>query len=336
MARPRLIDVAARAGVSRTAASAALGGYGRVAESTRARVKEAAEALGYETNRVARDLRTRRASAIGLYLPNGSSGHAYYMEFAFGAAERARAAQYPVVLLAAGESDSALARDLVGGYVIVDPLDDDDFVHRIIGQEKPVISGEAPENPESVTAVVAADHHTMMGRVLDHLDAQGARRPALISPPQTSSWARQINSAYENWCLAHARKSAVTVAPFIADPSAIGPPLQNLFDGPEKPDAIVCAQDEIAAAVAGILGGWGYVIGTDLLLVSYVDSLSNRLNSPPITAVDLRPREHGAHCAELLLDVLRDEAPRDGAPAIVAHDIELYVRTSTTGSPRTS
>src|SRR5690242_14101513 len=46
--RARLVDVAERAGVSRTTASAALGGRGRIGEETRRHVLAVAAAMGYE------------------------------------------------------------------------------------------------------------------------------------------------------------------------------------------------------------------------------------------------------------------------------------------------
>ena len=81
MGRPRLTDVAERAGVSRTTASAALGGTGRIGDRTRARVLAVAAEMGYEVNRQAQNLRTQRAGAIAVYLPPNSTGHEYYLAF---------------------------------------------------------------------------------------------------------------------------------------------------------------------------------------------------------------------------------------------------------------
>ncbi len=61
-------DVAAAAGVSVTTVSHVLNGVdgARVAEKTRARVQEAAEALSYSPSPLAKGLRTRRTKTIGL------------------------------------------------------------------------------------------------------------------------------------------------------------------------------------------------------------------------------------------------------------------------------
>lgn len=66
--RPTLKDVAARAGVSITTVSVVLNKQRegvRVPESTRERVRKAAEELGYQPNEMARGLRRRSSQAIG-------------------------------------------------------------------------------------------------------------------------------------------------------------------------------------------------------------------------------------------------------------------------------
>ncbi|GAB4253953.1 MAG: hypothetical protein OHK005_21000 [Candidatus Methylacidiphilales bacterium] len=63
MAKPRLHDVAARAGVSLATASAALNGLAIVRESTRLRVEQAARELGYRRDASAAVLASRRQRA---------------------------------------------------------------------------------------------------------------------------------------------------------------------------------------------------------------------------------------------------------------------------------
>ena len=67
---PTLSSVAAAAGVSTSTASRALSGHPSVLPSTRARVQAAAAALGYQLNRTASALRTRRTGLLGLVLNN--------------------------------------------------------------------------------------------------------------------------------------------------------------------------------------------------------------------------------------------------------------------------
>src|SRR4051812_32017384 len=68
MARVRMADVAARAGVSTATVSMVLNGVTstRISSQTQQRVREAAEAIGYKPNSVARSLRTQQTRLVGL------------------------------------------------------------------------------------------------------------------------------------------------------------------------------------------------------------------------------------------------------------------------------
>src|SRR5512143_1201618 len=65
-----IVDVAREAGVSYTTVSRVLSGYEFVRESTRSRVMEAVERLGYVANLQARSLAGGRSQIIGLLVPN--------------------------------------------------------------------------------------------------------------------------------------------------------------------------------------------------------------------------------------------------------------------------
>ena len=64
--RPTIIDVAARAGVSKSLVSAGHAGDPRVAESSRLRIEETARELGYRTNWAARSPSTLRSGTVGV------------------------------------------------------------------------------------------------------------------------------------------------------------------------------------------------------------------------------------------------------------------------------
>lgn len=68
--RVTLQDVAARAGVSRSAASLALRGDGRLAPDTRERVLLAMAELGYVYNRTAAAMRTKQSRLVGIIVTN--------------------------------------------------------------------------------------------------------------------------------------------------------------------------------------------------------------------------------------------------------------------------
>jgi DNA-binding LacI/PurR family transcriptional regulator len=69
VARPRIGDVAERAGVSKTAVSFAFNRPERLNEATMERILAVAEELGYRPSPIARRLAARRTNQIGLVVP---------------------------------------------------------------------------------------------------------------------------------------------------------------------------------------------------------------------------------------------------------------------------
>src|SRR6266852_4517532 len=130
---PTLLDIARAAGVSRTTASAALGGNGRVSSATRDHVRAVADRLGYVGNPTARHLRTGRRSAIGVYVAENLFAYAFYMEYIFGIAEAMRQEGFAVTLLSASAGRvSRTTMSQIDGVIVADPLAHDPVVRQLL------------------------------------------------------------------------------------------------------------------------------------------------------------------------------------------------------------
>jgi len=321
-----LLDVARVAGVSRTTASAALGGSGRISDATRERVLLAAQRLGYMANPAARHLRRGTLGILGLYLPNQVLSLAYYMNFAFGAAEQARVRGFALTLLAPSLGGHRSAEVPVDGFLTVDPLARDPAVGELLHSGLPVVTGERYLGDGPAPAgVVESDHAAGMTELLDHLADAGARSPALIAPGDESSWARSLRVAYGEWCRARGIRERLSDIAFNASADAVRRAASALLAEEPPPDAIVSAPDGGAIGIVGAASDVGRRVGDDLLVAACVDSVTMELASPAITALDLRPREFGRTCVETLVRVVNG----DPAPRHTVHPIELIRRAST-------
>ncbi|MFI7228186.1 LacI family DNA-binding transcriptional regulator [Nonomuraea angiospora] len=387
-----ILTVAREAGVSKTTASDALRGSGRVSERTREAVAQVAERLGYVPNGSARHLRKASTGTIGLHVPEVLTRSSYYMSFVFGVVEQAARHDYDVTLITSGQRRSRPPR--VDGLVLGDPLGGDPVVESLMATGLPTVSCERFPGSRQADGVVWSEHASMLGRLLDHLRESGASRPALIVAGDESDWAASVHRGYLEWCAAHgvvplvrrvsfdasgdevrsAARALLDAAPPIraqgepalatrppaaqgsgeaaglgpveaaglgrggatdsepgeatdlgtGEATDLGPTLERGGDGPL--DALVCAPAGAATEVAPLLRE----AGLNVLLASCVDSAATRQSDPPITAIDLRPKEAGASCAELLFELLSGAAPV-GTERV--HPIELSIRASTHPRP---
>ncbi|WP_103954723.1 LacI family DNA-binding transcriptional regulator [Nonomuraea solani] len=332
-----ILTVAREAGVSKTTASDALRGSGRVSEATREAVAKVAERLGYVPNGSARHLRKASTGTLGLHVPEVLTRSAYYMSFVFGVVEQAARHDYDVTLITSGQRRSRAPR--VDGLVLGDPLGGDPVVESLMATGLPTVSCEHFPGARQADGVVWSDHAPMLARLLDHLRSAGAARPGLIVAGDESDWAASVHRGYLEWCAAQGVAPLVRRVSFDATgdevraaarallapemgggPASGGGAVSSLGDG--AMDALVCAPAGAATEVAPLLRE----AGAGVLLASCVDSAATRLADPPITAIDLRPREAGASCAQLLFDLLSGTVP---AGTERVHPIELAVRAST-------
>ena len=182
MKRVTIGDVAAHAGVSTATVSRVLNG-GLVAEPTAARVREAAERLGYSPNALTRSVFAGRSSTIGVVIRDLSSP--FYLDLIRGIDEVAAANGSPVMLAntyRSADREAAQVRAMdqqrVRGLVITADETADDHARRMASNGTPcvVVARTAPGLHSVSLDDVAA------GRLMaSHLADCGRSRVGVVS-----------------------------------------------------------------------------------------------------------------------------------------------------------
>ncbi|WP_022878494.1 LacI family DNA-binding transcriptional regulator [Microbacterium sp. B19] len=297
--KPTLHDVAAAAGVSIAAASFALRDKPGVSPETRERVLAVARDLGYAVNVPARSLRTARYGAIGLHLPAGTTRLPYYTEFAFGVVDAADRLGLSVILLPHRDPDDASPPTaFVDGYIVVDATTEDAGIRAILDTGRPVVSSEQLLGAEDrVAGSVVSDHGTATRELLDHLASRGARRIAMLLPPEGTAWSHDVTRAYEEWTAERGGIPLSRRIGFVPVPDEVAVAMSGVMG---EADAVVVAPSGSAVPALAAASRVGRTVGEDLLLAAYVDEPLHALLTPTVTALDLQPREVGAACLEVL------------------------------------
>ncbi|HET9081136.1 MAG TPA: LacI family DNA-binding transcriptional regulator [Trebonia sp.] len=353
-----LYDVAQRAGVSIATVSRVLHGQMPVRETTRARVRAAIEELGYVPDGAAQSLARSRKDVIGLVCvehtglePNHYDiemmSPLFYDEVLRGVEARIRAirerswsllitflredensgltlpADEPVqsrLLALAGKVDGLL----IGEGVVPPPV-----VARL-ARRMPVVLLAGDTSQRDVD-VVSADNWSGTHALVEHLVTDhGRRRLFHVDGPSTAPDASARRLAMRAVIDAH--PGAVLTGSFcgrftvhsgqeagdrlFADTRAVGRPL---------PDAIVCANDQMAIGVIRALTGRGVRIPGDVALVGFDDIFSASLTDPPLTTVHQPMRKIGEHgCDRLLKRIANPSLP----PRVELLPAELVLRSS--------
>lgn len=318
-----ILDVAREAGVSRTTASSALSGSGRISEDTRERVREVAERLGFVANTTARNLRTGRTGAIGIYLEERLLDYSFYMEYMVGIATEAMQRDYALTLISGGlPSLNALAH--IDGVIIGTPIEGDPMTGKLLTSGLPVVCSErCLDAVVEPVATIETDYVPAEYELLDHLCEQGARNPALLSLPVGISVLRNLVQGYRDWCKQNGVKPRVLLLDAVGSPEAVVTYTSELLVKPNRPDAILAGADDLALSVFDAARS----VGADVLIASCVENNSLRLVTPGITSIVNPPRDIGRHAASVLLDVLDG---RQVPKTILRPKPQLALRRSTT------
>ena len=199
--RPTIIDVAERAGVSKSTAARALTGSSNITEETRERVVKAAAAVGYERNHLAVGMRSGRSGMLGLIIPDITNP--FWSDVARGAQDRAARAGASLLVFSSDWDPGVeavhlqtLRRARVDGAIINPVSDNFDDLDRF-GMPCVFIGSSAERFPD--VSSVGSDIAQAVRLGLDQLVAKGHKAPALIVGPKSRlARARFLRAVHEH------------------------------------------------------------------------------------------------------------------------------------------
>ena len=302
-----IYSVAEKAGVSASTVSRALRGDPRIRESTRERVKEAADALRYVPRAAAQRLAGRAVHAVGMVLPHIEG--TYYAELAVGFETRASELDMSVLLhLANPKSDQQAAlRRLVGQVDAVAFMAmssaTDDLINEV-AQRMPTVTVARTHLP-GIPALFAESSQSA-DDLTTHLIDLGRRTPVFIGQVDAGS---DIEARFEGF-LAALERAEIDAPENIAVPldEVSGRQLaRDMVAGGLVYDAAVCGNDEIAVALVHELQELGVDVPAQVSVVGWDDIRVSRYLRPGLTTVAQPVAQLGASAAEHLHCLLAGE-----------------------------
>jgi DNA-binding LacI/PurR family transcriptional regulator len=332
--RPRLSDVAARAGVSKKTVSNVVNEFPFVAAATRARVLEAIEELGYHPNLSARNLARGRTGIIALVIPQLDMP--YFSELARHVVDLAQRRSW-VVLIEQTMADQRYERRIlegdlsrrIDGMLISPSSTSIAKAHRPADAAPIVLLGEVLADGRfdhvSIDNVVAARTAT------SHLVEIGRRRVAAIGTKgsRARGASRQRLDGYRDALT----QAGMPIEAALERPAAnwvgeVGAAaMDDLLDLPDPPDAVFCFTDLLALGALRAIHRRGLRVPDDIAVVGHDDIPYGRIATPSLTTI--APDKQAI--AEIALDLLdqRVSGHRPPPPREVQVDFELKVREST-------
>lgn len=325
-------DVAARAGVSKSAVSFVFNGRSGVGEEARERILEAARELEWRPDARARALSRSRAQALGLVIrraPELLSTDPFFPQFVAGVESFLSTVGYALVLQvvdgeeAEREAYSRFAHEArVDGVFLTDLRVEDERPAELAALGMPcVLLGWGPGEG---TEPIGLDDAAGIRRAVRHLHALGHERIAHVSGADRYVHSRVRRDAWQTELAALGlQPGAVVEADFTGAAGARA--THELLDDPEPPTAIIYANDIMAIAGISAAIDRGVRVPHDLSIIGFDDIPLAPYIIPPLTTVRQDVFQWGNACARALVSIVegREPGPIDLPP------VEFVVRGST-------
>lgn len=337
--RPNIKDVAQAAGVSTATVSRALTNPERLTDSTRKRVLDAIHATGYRVNKAGRNLRTQRAGAILVQVPN--LGNPFFSVILSSIHEVMAAHGYAVLVLDSRQisapdqsvSDMLLNGSVDGMITLDGALSDcmNDTLGRANMLKQVVFCCEWSDLLPVPS--IRSDNARGAAAAVDHLVGLGHRFIAHVTGPAGNVLSEVRKSAFLQRCAHHGIKVPPEwiIAGDFSLASGVGA-AEYLLDLANRPSAVFCASDEIALSLISRCQKHGLSVPRDLSVVGFDDIDIAAFTLPPLTTIRQDRQCLGRMAAQRLLSLMQGIG-RDNAPQVCLVPTDLIAR-ATTAPPR--
>ncbi len=329
MAKVTSLEVAEKAGVSRSAVSRVFTPGASVSPSTAAKVRAAARELGYRPNILARGLITGRSRIIGLvvaYLENQ-----FYPEAIEKLSKSLQKQGYHVLVFMASNDAAATETVIdelldyqVDGIIVASVGISNDLTRRCEAAGIPIVLFNRDQFDDRLSSVTS-DNMSGGRRLADFLIEGGHQRIGHIAGWEGASTQIDREAGFKSGLMAAGvRMVARTIGNFSFEGAQAA--ARDMFDRDNPPDAVFVANDHMAFAVMDVLRfELGFRVPEDVSVVGYDDVPLASWASYDLTTVRQRANEMVTQTIKQLLSRIEDA---DTPPRRICIDGPLIVRGS--------
>ena len=329
----KIEDVARAAGVSVATVSRVLNEQGGVLPQTQERVRKAVEALHYEPNLSARNLRRNESRIILILAPNFSNP--YYSNVLSGICDVSRNLGYSTLIYNTYDSNaldeplvtSLFQKNRADGMITLAVNKDDRWLAKYAGKYPLVQCSEYVE--DTVLPHISVDNRLAASESVAQLIAQGHTRIGIVtSANRYLSSENRLRGYLDALDAAGIAKDDALIAYASADYSfASGKQAaRDLLSLPEPPSAIFCVSDILALGVIAAAGKMGLQVPWDLSVTGFDDVDYTTMFHPYLTTVAVPCYELGRSSMLLLYDHIQQ---KPGAQQAVYLPHQLVQRETT-------
>lgn len=331
MVKVTISDVAEKAGVSKSTVSQYLSKrYQHMGTDTRSKIEQAIEELDYQPNVLARSLKQKRTSTVGVIVANIM--HQLSTEICRGIEDYCQEQDVNVILCNSDEDGSKeqkyaemLQAKQVDGIILLPTGKNAALYAKLAKHQYPILFMDRRVEGVKADTIVVNNRESIYAAVA-HLAEQGHQRIAIATAPLTISSRVERTEGYrkamDDLGLGYSERMIINV-----EISSLKERFRELFTGAEAPTALIAGNDLVLLEILAFVKEQGMRVPDDLALVAFDNIPFAHLLSPTLTTINQPSLEMGRKAAELILRRIRSEA-EDLEPTELVFPCELAIRES--------
>ncbi|RBW68207.1 LacI family DNA-binding transcriptional regulator [Bacillus taeanensis] len=306
-----ILDVAKKAGVSRSTVSRVLTNSKRVDPETKQRILAAMKELGYKPSRAAQTLRNNKTKLIAVLVPRISNN--YYAALLQGMEREVAGHDYQVILCNT-ENDSKkelqylkmLENNQVDGIVLTTFRNPNETVKKFAAFGPIILVGEYHDG--NLFFSVSVNHQEAAYQAVEHLIKLGHKKIGMINGPKESVISRDrekgFREALEFYDIPVNEKWVLFDSFGIQQGKRY---MKELLNTNDYPTAVFAGNDELAVGVIQEAKKQGLEVPKDLAVVGFDDQEMATVIEPNLTTVKQPIEQLGEKAAALIIDILQEK-----------------------------
>lgn len=306
-----IYDVANRVGVSLATVSRVVNGNSNVRDSTKRKVLDAIEELGYHPNAVARGLASKKTTTIGVVMPDVTD--MYYAELARGIDDVANMYHYDVLLTNTDEDPvretmavNNLSSKQVDGIIFMGNELDREVLNTIAAADAPVVLAGSVDS-EGKLPSVNINYVNAIQEATETVINHGHRRVALVTGPMSHA----INRLHR----LVGYQAGLEAAGIGFDEGLLFTAHQDYAAGMQIAEkvlqaganAVIAYDDEVALGIMNYVQEHGQRVPEDFEIITSNDTKFAIVTRPELTSIGQPKYDIGAVAMRMLTKLMNNE-----------------------------
>ncbi|WP_206598661.1 LacI family DNA-binding transcriptional regulator [Rufibacter ruber] len=337
MSRTTIHDIAKELNTTAATVSRALNDHPSISAATKQSVREAAQKLNYQQNRVASSLRLGRTNVLGVVIP--SADISFFGSVIHGIEKVAKAHGYNVILFQTNEQYEdevqgikTLLQSNVDGIIASISKETTNYDHfrEVKDRNIPLILFDRAIDSLGVSTVVIDDYKGAF-MATEHLISQGYTRIAHISgPPHIQIFHDRLRGYVDALAAHHIKvdEDLITYGKVSIDSGRSC--AEQLLQLPNRPDAIFAVEDFTALGALQAIKESPWHRPGEIGLVGFANEAFSAYITPSLTTIDQQTALMGEEAAKIFMELRQNTTVTETAPQKVVLEPLLIARQSST------